>query len=95
MICIKVTSDALQIEVNCMQILMKVRKVIDVEVPGLGVRIKAAREVDPRSLTEICAQISMTTMNWYRIEAEQTKALPLETLRKIEEILNVDFGVEV
>lgn len=77
------------------QTLMKVRKVIDKEVPDLGARIKAARVADKRSLTEICAQISMTTMNWYRIESEETKALPIETLRRIEEVLDVNFGVEL
>lgn len=74
-------------------ILMKVRKVIEIEVPGLGSRIRQAREVDSRSLAEICRQVPMTTMNWYRIEAEETKALPIETLRRIEEVLGVDFEV--
>jgi transcriptional regulator with XRE-family HTH domain len=72
---------------------MKVKKVIEVEVPGLGERIRQAREVDRRSLAEICRQVPMSTMNWYRIEAEETKALPVETLKRIEEVLNVDFGV--
>lgn len=74
--------------------LMKVRKIIDIEVPGLGERIRNTREADKRSLAEICRQIPMTTMNWYRIEAEETKALPIETLRRIEEVLGVDFGVK-
>ncbi len=72
---------------------MVVRKTIDIEVPDLGERIKQARLSDPRSLTEICRQIPMSTMNWYRIEDHTTKALPIETLRKIEEVLGVDFGV--
>ena len=73
---------------------MKVRKIIEVEVPGLGDRIRKIREADSRSLAEICRQIPMTTMNWYRIEAEETKALPIETLKRIEEVLGVDFGVK-
>jgi transcriptional regulator with XRE-family HTH domain len=73
---------------------MKVRKVIEIEVVGLGDRIRQVREVDSRSLAEICRQVPMTTMNWYRIEAEETKALPIETLRRIEEVLGVDFGVK-
>jgi transcriptional regulator with XRE-family HTH domain len=76
------------------QLLMKVRKTIDIEIPGLGERIRQAREKDGRSLTEICRQIPMTTMNWYKIEAEETKALPIETLRRIEEVLGVNFGVQ-
>ncbi len=73
---------------------MKVRKVLDIDVPGLGEKIRQARETDKRSLSEICRQIPMTNMNWYKIEAEETKALPIETLRRIEEVLGVDFGVK-
>ena len=73
---------------------MKVRKIVDKEVPKLGSRIKEARENDSRSLIQICKQLNMSTMNWYKIEAEETKALPLETLREIENILGVSFGVD-
>ena len=72
---------------------MKIRKTIDIEVPGIGEKIKEARERDRRSLARICREIPMSQMNWYKIEAEETKALPIETLRRIEEILRVDFGV--
>ena len=71
------------------QTLMKVRKTIDIEVPNLGEKIKAARERDSRSLSEICRQMEMSNMNWYKIESEETKALPIETLRRIEEVLGV------
>ncbi|MDJ0678756.1 MAG: helix-turn-helix transcriptional regulator [Xenococcaceae cyanobacterium MO_167.B52] len=74
--------------------LMKVRKTIDIEVPNLGEKIKAARERDSRSLSEICRQMEMSNMNWYKIESEETKALPIETLRRIEEVLGVNFGVD-
>ncbi|MBF2014618.1 MAG: helix-turn-helix domain-containing protein [Rivularia sp. T60_A2020_040] len=72
---------------------MKVKKILEIEIPELGSRIRQVREADSRSLAEICRQIPMTTMNWYRIEAEETKALPIETLQRIEEVLGVDFGV--
>jgi len=74
---------------------MKVRKTIDREFPGLGSRIKRAREQDARSLVQICAEIDMTPANWYKIENEETKVLPLETLRKIEDVLQVNFGVQI
>ncbi len=76
-----------------MSLLMKVRKVFDVEVPGLGAKIKAAREADSRSLLSICREVDMTPMYWYKIEAEEVKALPIETLSRIETVLGVDFGV--
>ncbi|MHC5779716.1 MAG: helix-turn-helix domain-containing protein [Nostoc sp.] len=72
---------------------MKVKKVIEIEVPGLGKKIKGVREANERSLTDLCAAAGMTTANWYRIESEDTKSLPIETLRKIEEVLGVEFGV--
>ncbi|MBD2694661.1 helix-turn-helix domain-containing protein [Anabaena catenula] len=72
---------------------MKVRRTIDIEIPGLGKRIRQAREADRRSLAEICRQIPMTTMNWYKIESEETKALPIETLQRIQDVLKVDFGI--
>lgn len=77
-----------------MAALMKVRKVVEREFPGLGAKIKRAREADSRSLTQICAEVGMTTANWYKIENEETKVLPLGTLQKIEDVLGVDFGVQ-
>lgn len=74
---------------------MKVVKVIEKEVEGLGVRIKEAREADKRPLTQICAEAGMTPTNWYRIEAESAKTLPIETLRKIEQVLNTSFDVDL
>lgn len=75
-----------------MQTLMKVTRTITVDTPGLGQRIREARESDPRTLTDICAAAGMATANWYRIEAEK-QDLPETTLRKIEAVLGVDFGV--
>lgn len=62
-------------------------------VPGLGARIRSARRADSRSLKAICQLVGMTRTNWYRIEAE-TQTLPIDTLRKIEQVLEVEFGVE-
>ena len=72
---------------------MRVRQTREREVPQLGRKIKEAREKDPRSLTDICQLVGMTTSNWYRIEKEETKVLPEETLRNIEKVLNMNFGV--
>ncbi|WP_017654615.1 helix-turn-helix domain-containing protein [Fortiea contorta] len=74
---------------------MKVRKVIERDFPGLGARIKQHREADRRSLIQLCAEIDMTPANWYKIENEETKVLPLETLQKIESVLGLDLGVNL
>ncbi|MCA2768841.1 MAG: helix-turn-helix transcriptional regulator [Microcystis sp. M152S2] len=63
-------------------------------VKGLGEKIKLAREADPRPLTTICKIMNMSSNNWYRIEKE-AQTLPLDTLRKIENVLGVDFGVSL
>lgn len=54
--------------------------------------IREARERDRRSLAKICREINMSTQNWYRIEREE-QDLPIDTLRKIETVLGVEFGV--
>jgi transcriptional regulator with XRE-family HTH domain len=72
---------------------MLVTKVISIEVVGLGEKIKQARMRDPRSLKAICDRAGMSSTNWYRIE-EEKQSIPLETLRKIEDVLGVDLGVE-
>ncbi len=78
-----------------MVIAMKVRKVIERDFPDLGSTIRRARESAGRPLTQICREINMTTANWYKIEKGDTKVLPLETLRTIEKVLNVDLGVDL
>jgi transcriptional regulator with XRE-family HTH domain len=74
---------------------MLVRKTVDKFFDGLGAKIKKAREADSRSLTVICAETGMSAANWYRIESEGVKALPLETLRSIERVLGVDLEVRI
>jgi transcriptional regulator with XRE-family HTH domain len=75
--------------------LMKVVKEISLEVPDLGLRIKEAREKDPRSLRAIAKAAGMTATNWLRIEAEENKSLPVETLRRIQGVLGTTFGVQI
>lgn len=72
---------------------MKVIKTLEMDAPGLGEKIRQAREADTRPLTVICREVGMSTMNWYRIEREE-QALPIDTLRKIERVLDVDFEVQ-
>lgn len=72
---------------------VQIERVTRIDVPGIGMRIKNARERDPRSVEELAKAANMTRSNWYRIESEDNDVLPEPTLRKIEEVLSVDFGV--
>ncbi|MDZ8108238.1 MAG: helix-turn-helix transcriptional regulator [Nostoc sp. DedQUE12a] len=51
------------------------------------------RERDPRSVEELAKAAEMTRANWYRIEREENDVLSEAMLRKIEEVLGVDFGI--
>jgi transcriptional regulator with XRE-family HTH domain len=73
---------------------VKVERTQLVDVPGLGAQIRKAREATDRPLRELANLAGMTNANWYRIENEEVKRLPEQTLRKIEEVLGVDFGVK-
>lgn len=76
-------------------VFMKVRRTIDLEISGLGRKIKLAREADKRSLEAICKEVQLSRVYWYDIESERIRgALPEETLRRIEEVLGIDLGVE-
>lgn len=71
---------------------VKVVRTIELEVLDLGRQIKTARKADGRSVTEIAAAAGMSVQNWYRIEDER-QSLPEDTLRLIEKVLGIDFGV--
>lgn len=74
---------------------MRVRQILEVEVEGLGDRIKAARLASDKSLEQICDEVGVSRTYWYDIEKETLKGtLALEKLRKIEQVLEVDLGVK-
>lgn len=74
---------------------MRIRKVDELDVPDLAARLKAAREADDRSLAEICRQVGVSPQYWYNLERGTVTTMSFETLRKIEEVLGVDFGVKL
>lgn len=76
---------------------MKVKRTIEVirEFPGLGQKIKKARENDQRSLSQICKDSGLSRSYWYQIENEDLRApVTEEMIRKIENVLNVDFEIK-
>lgn len=75
---------------------MRVRQIREVEVDGLGERIKQARLAMSRekSLEQICEEVGISRTYWYDIENEKLKGtLSIDNLRKIEVALGIDFGV--
>lgn len=75
---------------------VKVRRIVkqEVDFPGLGEQLKEARLKSDRSLTQLAASVGISRNYWYQLEAEAVLGgVTLDTLRKIEDVLGVDFGV--
>lgn len=68
---------------------------LSVDIPRLGSRIKAAREKSGLSPTKVAALADMSVANLYRIEAEDTKSIPWDTLKRLGEALGEDFDIEI
>lgn len=64
------------------------------EFPELPAKIKAARVASKQSLTQLAATAGISVPHWHRIEKDQVKDLPVETLRGIEKALDADFEIE-
>lgn len=75
---------------------MRIRQVKEVEIEGLGERIKKARLNSDKSLEHICDEVGVSRTYWYDVEKETLKgALSIENLRKIEKVLGVNFGINL
>lgn len=75
---------------------VRIRRIQEVEVEGLGDRIKQARLASPKSLEQICDEVGVSRTYWYDIEKETLKGtLSYENLQKIEQVLGVVLGVNL
>jgi transcriptional regulator with XRE-family HTH domain len=75
---------------------VQVKRIVEFvrEFPGLGQRIRQAREQDKRALTTICRECGLSRSYWYQLESEDLRsAVTEEAIRKIEKVLGVDLGV--
>jgi transcriptional regulator with XRE-family HTH domain len=75
---------------------VRVRRIVkkEVDVPGLGDRIKLAREASGRPLATLAREIGVSRNYWYQLESETVMGgVSEETLRKIEAVLGTDFEV--
>jgi len=69
--------------------LMKI--IIEVEAHGVGAALKQARENAKISLTVAGDRSGMSGANFNRIENEDTKGVPLPTLIRAAEAVNLDL----
>ena len=73
---------------------MRIRWIKEIEIDGLGGVIKKARINSSKTVEQLCDEVGVSRTYWYDIENERIRgALSLENLRKIEEVLGIDFGV--
>lgn len=68
---------------------------LSVDLPNLGGRLKQARENKGLPPTQVAALAGMSVANLYRIEGGEAKSIPRETLKRLSEVLGVDFDAEV
>ncbi len=68
---------------------------LSVDLPRLGERLKKAREASGTPPTLIAAAAGMSVANLYRIESEDTKSVPRETLQRLAKALGVDFDADI
>lgn len=68
---------------------------VQVDIPDLGKRLKKVRESKKLSSTHIAAMAGISSAHLYRIENEDVKVLPRDTLKKLSAALDLDFDVEV
>jgi transcriptional regulator with XRE-family HTH domain len=74
---------------------VKIRRYIDVEIGNLGEKIKYHRKADGRSVEELAIAAQISRSYWHDIENERLRAaLPEKTLRRIEEVLGINFGID-
>ncbi len=73
---------------------MRVRRVQEIDVPNLPAQLLAARKASDMSLLEICRQLSVTPTYWYKLEKGEATTISYELLKKIEDLLSLNFGVE-
>ncbi len=74
--------------------MMRVRKVQEAEIPDLSEQLLFARKSSEMSLLEICRQLEITPTYWYKLEKGGADTINYDLLKKIENLLALDLGVE-
>jgi transcriptional regulator with XRE-family HTH domain len=66
--------------------------IIEVELEGIGAALKKAREAANISLTVAGDRSGMSGANFNRIENEDSKGVPIRTLAKAAQAVNLDLS---
>ena len=73
---------------------VKVKRIIEIEVQGLGEKIQQARKASGETVESLAQKAGISRPYWYDVEKEKLRdGLPEETLRNIEKALGQDLGV--
>ena len=72
---------------------MRVRKVQEVEITDLESRLAVARDNSRKTLAQICREAGITPMYWYKLVSGKQDSIPLETLQKLGNALEIDFNI--
>ena len=75
---------------------VKIRRIErrEIEVPDLEKRIADAQRNSGKSIAEVCRIVGFSRSYWYQMVNGKEEAIAEETLRKIERVLDVDFGAK-
>ncbi|MBR8832521.1 MAG: helix-turn-helix domain-containing protein [Stigonema ocellatum SAG 48.90 = DSM 106950] len=68
------------------------RIIFEVEVPGLGQALRKARESARLSVAAAGERAGMSGANFSRIENEEPKGVPIETLMKAAKAVGLDLS---
>lgn len=72
---------------------MRVRRVQEIEIDGLEQKLIKARENSRKSLALICREVGITPVYWYKLVSGKQDSIPIETLTKLGNALDVQFDV--
>ncbi|MFO0054169.1 MAG: helix-turn-helix domain-containing protein [Dolichospermum sp.] len=70
---------------------MKVRRTQEIEIPDLSQRLREAR--GDRALAQVARDAGINRTSLHRFESGMVDAIAYSTLKKLEKVLDTDFGV--
>lgn len=66
----------------------------ELNVPGLLGQIDEAISQSGRSIASVCRDVGITYQYWRQVHRQKDPSISLDTLRRFEDALSVNFGVD-